>query len=225
MKKILVLLLCLTICVCIVSCGNRSSDDEKKQNTEQTSTSQKDTKHQHNSSQEQSSLWKNAYLEFIERRESDYVFDYRYALIHVDDDNIPELYVIGTNEAEGDSICSYKNGNVIEQKLERMLGGKYIERSGKFLNQNAHMGDYYSDVYTLDKNGFSHILKASYTERYVTSNDKIEIINEYFIDGKSVSKDEYNAAIKDVFDISQAVNFNKKAVSCNSIKKQIAEYK
>ena len=167
--------------------------------------------------------WKTAYLDFIESRESEYDFDYRYALVYVDNDDIPELYAMGVCEADGDLICSYKNGCVIEQRLARMLGGKYVERSGIVINQNGHMGQYYDNVYKLDQNGFSQILKASYTERYVTlENGDLEIINEYFIDGKTVSEDEYNNAVNFAVDLSQTMEFYEKSVSYDIIKQQIA---
>ena len=170
--------------------------------------------------------WKTAYLDFIESRESVYDFDYRYALVYVDNDDIPELYAMGVCEADGDLICSYKNGNVIEQHLGRRLGGKYVERSGIVINQNGHMGQYYDNVYKLDQNGFSQILKASYTERYVTlENGDLEIINEYFIDGKAVSEDEYNNAVHSAVDLSQTMEFYEKSVSYDVIKQQIEDCK
>ena len=176
--------------------------------------------------------WKTAYLDFIESRESEYGkesaygFDFRYALVYVDNDDIPELYAMGTCEADGDLICSYKNGRVIEQRLARMFGGKYIERSGIVINQNGHTGQYYNSVYKLDKNGFSKILNATYTERYVTiENDEFETINEYFIDGKSVSKDEYDAAINASVDLSQTKEFYENSVSYDKIKQQISDCK
>ena len=170
--------------------------------------------------------WKAAYLDFIESRESVYDFDYRYALVYVDNDDIPELYAMGVCEADGDLICSYKNGNVIEQHLGRRLGGKYVERSGIIINQNGHMGKYYDNVYKLDQTGFSLILNASYSERYVTlENNDFEIINEYFIDGKTVSKDEYNNAVNSAVDLSQTMEFYENSVSYDVIKQQIEDCK
>ena len=185
-----------------------------------------------NSTNEEKLPWQTAYLEFIETRESEYGkesaygFNFRYALVYVDNDNIPELYASGACEADGDLIFSYKNGHLIEQHLARMFGGKYVERSGIIINQNGHMGMYYDIVYKLDENGFSQILNASYTERYVSlENDEFEIVNEYFINGKTVSKDEYNAAINATVDLSQAVEFYENSVSYDVIKQQIADCK
>lgn len=224
----LFVLFCFSICLCAcqipTSQNNENTQDLSEENSHtaaipSTSDTQKD---------DGATLleWKAAYLNFIERRESEYAFDYRYALVYVDSDDIPELYAMGVCEADGDLICSYKNGRVVEQRLERMLGGKYIERSGIIINQNGHMGQYYDNVYKLDEKGFSQILNASYTERYVSlENDEFEIINEYFIDGKTVSEDEYNATLNSAVDLSQTVEFYEKSVSYDVIKQQIADCK
>lgn len=234
MKKIILsVLFCFLIC--LYSCQVPT-----QQNNENTQSSLEENSHTANLSASDESKddgamfldWKTAYLDFIESRESEYGkesaygFDFRYALVYVDNDDIPELYAMGTCEADGDLICSYKNGRVIEQRLVRMFGGKYIERSGIVINQNGHMGQYYNSVYKLDKNGFSKILNATYTERYVTiENDEFETINEYFVDGKSVSKDEYDAAINASVDLSQTKEFYENSVSYDKIKQQISDCK
>jgi len=173
--------------------------------------------------------WQTAYLDFIERRErdygreSDYGFEFCYALVYIDHDDIPELYVMGHCEADGDLIFSYKNGRIMEQRLARTCGGKYVERSGMMINQNGHMGYYYDNVYQLDQNGFSQILDASRSERYVPlENRDFEIVVEYFIDDKSVSRDEYRDAVNHAIDLSKTVDLCENAVSYDEIKQQIA---
>ena len=157
-------------------------------------------------------------------KESDYGFDFRYALVYIDNDDVPELYAMGAIEADGDLICAYKNGSLIEQHLARNAGGKYVEKSGIMINQNGHMGRYYDVVYRLDETGFSQILEASYTERYEPlENDDYAIINEYFIDGKPVSKNEYDDAIHHAVDLSKTTKFYENAVPADVIKEQIAE--
>ncbi len=170
--------------------------------------------------------WKTAYLDFIKTREREYEFDHLYSLVNVDGDGIPELYAMGTCEAEGDLVCSYKNGSLISQPLLRTCGGRYIENSGMIVNRNGHMGYYYDNVYKLDENGFSQILDATHTERYIPlGNDEIEIIEEYLIDGKAVTKEEYYAVVNDTVDPSQTVSFSESAVSYDVIKQLIADCK
>lgn len=239
MKKIilsllLVILFCFSMCLCACQVPTQQNDantqDLIEKNTHSTTEpSANDTPKDDGTT---ALDWKTAYLDFIECRErdygkeSDYGNDFRYALVYIDNDDIPELYAMGTCEADGDLICSYKNGNVIEQHLGRRLGGKYVERSGIIINQNGHMGQYYDNVYKLDQTGFSLILNASYSERYVTlENNDFEIINEYFIDGKTVSKDEYNNAVNSAVDLSQTMEFYENSVSYDVIKQQIEDCK
>ena len=173
--------------------------------------------------------WSTAYLDFVERREreygkeSAYGFEFSYALVYIDNDDIPELYALGICEADGDTVCTFRNGRVVEERLERRFGGKYVERSGILVNQNGHMGRYYDNVYQLDQNGFSQILDAVYTKRYVElENGDFDTISEYFIDGKTVSKDEYYDAVNQAVDLSKAVEFYENAVPYAEIKQQIA---
>ena len=232
MKKIILsILFCFLICLCACQVPTQQNNENTQDLIEKNSHTT--TNPSTNDTQKDDGAtffdWKTAYLDFIERRESDYGFDFRYALVYIDNDDIPELYAMGACEADGDLICSFRNGCMIEQYLSRNAGGKYVERSGIVINQNGHMGQYYDNVYKLDQNGFSQILKASYTEHYVplenSKNDDYEIINEYFINGKTVSKDEYNAAINATVDLSQAVEFYENSVSYDVIKQQIADCK
>lgn len=177
--------------------------------------------------------WKSVYKDYIEAREtaygkeSDYGFDYRYALVYIDNDDIPELYASGAFEADGDLICSFRNGRVIEQYLRRNGGGKYVERSGIVLNENGNMGHYYTNVYKQDENGFSEILNVSYTVRYISSeipgDDTHETVTEYFIDDKAVSEEAYHTAISQAVDLTKAVKLNENAVPYDAIIAQITE--
>ena len=162
---------------------------------------------------------KKAYLEFLkDKKESHRLF----ALVFIDNDDIPELYLSGVSEAEGDMICSFKNDIVIYEYLSRTGGGKYIERSGDIINQNGHMRLYYDNVYKLNENGFSKTLDARYTERYEhIGNDEYNTYREYFIDNTPVSEAEYNHAVNSAFDISKAVRLDKNAVSYNAILQQL----
>ena len=246
LKKILSLFvvfvfITMALCACQVTTQHNNNDllsNSQTGNTQESLEEKSDPTTTPNTSNPQNNDnvtfldWKTAYLDFIERRESEYGkesaygFDFSYALVYVDDDNIPELYARGVCEADGDLICSYKNGRIIEQRLARMCGGKYVERSGIIINQNGHMGQYYDNVYKLDENGFSYILNASWTERCVfLETDEPEIIHEYFLDGKNVSKDEYNSAVNSAIDFSQTMNFYENSVSYDVIKQQIEDCK
>lgn len=234
-KKIFSLFLafvCITVVLCACQAPTQQSSEStqnliEESNPTTTAPSENDTE---NDDETAFLDWKTAYSNFIDAREkaygkeSDYGFDFRYALVYIDNDDVPELYAMGAIEADGDLICAYKNGSLIEQHLRRNSGGKYVEKSGIMINQNGHMGRYYDVVYRLDETGFSQILEASYTERYEPlENGDYAIINEYFIDGKPVSKNEYDDAIHHAVDLSKTTKFYENAVPADVIKEQIAE--
>lgn len=178
--------------------------------------------------------WKTVYLEFIENNKNAYK---SYALVYVDNDDIPELYMCGVDEAQGDRICSYKNGTIADAYMNRRGGGKYIERGGSVINQNGHMGNCYTTVYELDENGFTKTLSARVVEHLElvenknpedpTSPWKEEYISsyEYSIEGHPAGEEEYNAAINAAFDFSKALDFYEIAVSYDEIKQQITNWK
>lgn len=166
-----------------------------------------------------SSDWKVAYLEYIELNKG---WNIEYALVHIDGDEIPELYLSGDCEATGDTVCSYKNGTVIEQRLGRKHGGSYIEGSGKLINRNGNMGCCYTNAYTLTDTGFNLIFSADMIERVVQlENNEHQLTYEYSIEGIPVSETEHNAAIAAVFDYAQAQWLHENAVSYDEIKQQI----
>lgn len=157
--------------------------------------------------------WKTAYLEHLEEQKDGHL---SYALIHIDDDDIPELYLSGISEAMGDSVCSYKNGNMIEQPLNRIGGGRYIEKSGEIINQNGNFGRIYTNVYKLTEDGFSLTFHALSTE----SNTAYE----YSVEDKPVSEDEYNAVVDAAFDFALSVPLNENAVEYDVVTQLILDW-
>lgn len=166
--------------------------------------------------------WKIAYLDFLEKEKETHR---SYALVYIDGDDIPELYLSGDCEATGDSICSYKNGTVVEQQLNRIGGGWYIERSGNLINQNGNMGHKYTHVYKLGKDKFELTFKALLVEHNeVLEDDEYKLYYEYSIGDESVNETEYKAAVENAFDFENAVRLNDNSVEYDSIRQQITEF-
>ena len=226
MKKInLALCVCLVslallLCACQVAAdnsGEASTTTLPKPNMQETPSETNQTDNKATTSE-----WKTAYLEFIEKNNGAYT---SFALVFVDDDDIPELYMSGVCEAEGDRICSYKNGTVVDAYMNRRGGGKYVAREGTVINQNGHMGRCYTTVYRLDENGFTPILSALSVEHYEhLGNEEYEITYEYSIEGQAASEEEYTAAINASFDHANALTFYESAVSYDAIKQQITNW-
>ncbi len=145
---------------------NTSSDTQKTFSSQTSSISKKPetdktdlTASKNNSSSKNTSsntdidtAWKKAYKKYvIKALEEGYEsFD----LIYLDNNYIPELYLIGNSEAIGEKICTYHNGKITELSLSRLSGMKYKELSGDFIHSNGNMGAYYDSYYTLKDGKF-----------------------------------------------------------------------
>ena len=223
MRKFISILLCFIILCCTVACDTENVPSEPESNSDKASSESENypTSTTPTTENQVLSECKVAYLDFLkDKKESHRLF----SLVYIDNDDIPELYLSGVSEAEGDMICSFKNGIVVYQYLGRIGGGKYVEKSGNIINQNGHMGQYYDNVYKLDENGFSEALNARYTERYEDIGDgsgRVNTYYEYFIDDTAVSEAEYNNAVNAAFDFSKAISFYDNAVSYEKIVEQL----
>ena len=208
MKKILSIFLCLIFICSIVSCTSQADESTS-------AVSENGNK----SAQQSSADYKRAYLDFLkDKQESHRLF----ALVFIDNDDIPELYLKGSSEAEGDMICSFKNGSIIKQQLNRTGGGKYTPRSGDMINQNGNMGYCYTNVYKLSENGFSETFNALSIEKVeYLEGEEYNLIYEYFIAGTPASETEYNNAVNASFDSSRAVRLDENAVPYEEIVLQL----
>ena len=164
--------------------------------------------------------WKTAYLEFLADKAGEYAV---FALVYVDGDDIPELYLGGCSDAIGDRLCSYQNGSIKHLYIRRAQGGQYIPRSGLVLNYNGTTGYYYTEVFGLTENGFD--CRWSGLDKHGSGHNGF---NEYYgsatyyIDDVRVSKADYEAAIREQIDLEQVVAFHENGVSHEEICLQIA---
>ena len=208
MKKLLSIFLCLIFICSIVSCTSQGDESTS-------AVSENGNK----STQQSSADYKRAYLEFLkDKQESHRLF----ALVFIDNDDIPELYLKGSSEAEGDVVCSFKNGSIIKQQLNRTGEGKYIPRSGDMINQNGNMGRCYTNVYKLNDSGFTKTFNALSVENVEhIGGEEYNFFYEYFVKDAPVGEAEYNTAVDSAFDFSLAVRLDKNAVSYDEIIRQL----
>lgn len=210
LKKAFALFLSL-IFLASLMCACQKNQVQDKESTKEPTNSTKITE------TDATPEWKTAYLNFLEAKKDAH---FSYALVFIDDDDIPELYLSGDCEATGDSICSYKNGTVIEQPLLRIGGGWYIEKRGTVFNHNGHMGATYTHVYKLVEDGFALTFEALSVERF--RND--DLYYEYSIGDNPVTESEYNSALETAVDFENAVRLNENEVNYDSIRQQIIDF-
>ncbi len=105
-----------------------------------------------------------------------------FSLIYVDNNDIPELFIMGGCEADGEKICSYNNGQITEHIFSRLYGTSYAEKSGIISHTNGNMGYYYSDIYELKNGVFTKLHESTmYEDSY---DDNLgDFIYKYTVDG------------------------------------------
>ena len=235
LKKIIALSLCLVVlALTLCACADEPQNSGDNTSVVSSDSDNQSTENPSDVSSEPTGVitpdrlsamgeWQRAYVDFIETKKDDHS---SYALVYIDDDDIPELYMSGICEATGDGVYSLKNGAIIEQRLGRIGGGSYIERRGMFANQNGSQGACYTDVYELTDDGFTKIFNAVSIEKVKTAeNGDLTLSYEYSVEEKKVDKVNYEKAVNESFDFSKSKPLNKNAVSYEEILKQIENYK
>lgn len=166
--------------------------------------------------------WKRAYLEFIEDKGGEFT---AFALVFVDEDDVPELYLGGCSHAIGDRLCAYQAGGIKQLYIRRMQGCQYIPRSGLLVNYNGTVGYYYTEVFSLGTGGFDCLWSG--LEKHGSGHNGF---NEYYgsatyyIDDVRVSKAEYDGAIRGLIDQEKVIPLHENAVTYEEICQQIVDY-
>jgi len=152
--------------------------------------------------------WRKAYIDYLTKDEEMSLCapEFRYTLIYLDDDDVPELFVDTLVEAGGEFIATYYDGKVVDYQFSR-LGSKYIERSGLVYTNTGHM-DYYPVTVTKLENGtfteigsgISYLSKEDH-EKLISGGD---YILTYEWEDETVTEEQYNAKIAELYDLDQS---------------------
>ncbi|MCD8153520.1 MAG: hypothetical protein LUF78_02300 [Clostridiales bacterium] len=146
--------------------------------------------------------WKDTYIAYIREAENE-VAGHQYALVYIDDNEIPELYIEATASVEGDRVCTVgTDGSLVVFDLSRMGGFRYVERSGRFSNENTNMGVYFVRNYTLADGVFEDVE----TERGQSEYDYTVQDYVYTWNGETVTEEEFNSRWNAFMDLSQAIS-------------------
>lgn len=158
--------------------------------------------------------WRQAYADYAGKASKEGFVSF--SLIYVDDDDIPELFLGGDCEATGERICTYKNGQIIEQNFPRLDGTSYIEKSGLIENCYGNMGCYGMDLYRLNNGKFEIVHSGYYEEGYSSLG---EVYVTCYLDGREVEKTELDSTFAGSFDTNRATfAFNGAEYDCESFK-------
>lgn len=138
--------------------------------------------------------WKQIYIDYLNG--SDNANNFEYALVYVDEDEIPELYKHGKQRPMSSEICWIYDGNVYSQRL--MIDGfKYYEKGNLFFSTGTQSGVQGDFVYSLS--GSETIQKAQ-----GTASRAIQGHERFTWNGEDVTENEYNSLRAEAFDFSKA---------------------
>lgn len=160
------------------------------------------TEDENDSKQPVSEEWKQAYLDLMKKPGGDNV---KYKLVYIDDDDIPELYILGNTVAQGDMLCTYREGEVWGMHMYN-YGLSYLERQNSFCDSGGRMDSYFDYVYSLEDEGAIMWHKGEFGAggTRVQYDKEGNFIYEYRWDGTMVSEKEYETNLKKVYDESKA---------------------
>ena len=136
--------------------------------------------------------WNKALEDNIKNDKDKDTYDW-YALIYIDDDDIPEVVKQSKYAGDGDKVATYDkdSGKVTDNQLRR-FGLYYAERENILVNSDGCMDSYYDTVYAI-KNG---VLVETAGGEYGAFDNKTDtdgnlVYEYYWNDGNEISKDEY----------------------------------
>lgn len=149
--------------------------------------------------------WRGAYADFV--KETEYGESSTYALIYVNNDNIPELVMDSGVEAGGCVIVTYDQGETDVLQTSRLYFD-YIEKGNMLCNSDENMGYYYDVVYKIKDGKWEKVAEGNYHD----AGDEPEMdaegayIYEYEWNGRPVSEKEYYRNLSDIYNLADAVN-------------------
>lgn len=148
----------------------------------------------------------NAYKEYIE---SEGLTVWEYAFIDINGDDIYELLLGGSCEAEGNVVLTYSKQGVNAFVTSR-LGYNYIPGQNLFCNADGHMGYYYDNVYSIIDGKWQIVGEGSYSEQYDDNGEIVydqngNFLYKYTWNNMEVTKNNYYSSLAAVYDDTDAV--------------------
>lgn len=156
-------------------------------------------------SSNQADGWKQAYIDYIKAHKGTGEGNETYALVDINNDNIPELYINTGVVSGGDILCTYYNGAVIDQWMWA-YGFSYLEGMNLFRDFGGQSGAYYDKIYCIKDGQF--ILLASgenYVQYDITDFAGNSIENFYWNGVKLASQAEYMNMLNGIYNTQQEI--------------------
>lgn len=146
--------------------------------------------------------WQAAYAEYIEGVE--YGPYNQYALIYVDEDDIPELVICTGTVATACTVLTFHDGEV-DALQTWSLQCNYIEKKNLYWDAYGRMGEFYDQVYTIENGKWVHVLGGEYIAK-LDEDGLITDEYDYAWEGEAVPEDTYYENLHAVYDIEENQN-------------------
>lgn len=201
----------------LVGCGNTPNEvmstNQESLNVEEKNESEEDFIEEDTEVWDLDAPWRKAYIDYLNTNEEiapyaqgDYGFTF--ALIYLDDNDVPELFVDTGVEAGGQYIATYYDDKVVTHHFSR-IGSQYIERSGLVYTNTGHM-DYYpltitkleDGIFTEIGSGISYVSEEDWEK--MTSDENYPYILTYEWEDESVTEEQFNAKVAELYDLDQS---------------------
>lgn len=163
--------------------------------------------------------WKKAYAETINANSKYYN---EYALVYINNDTIPELYMKPKKAKAGDMLCYFSNNKAITFKLTQSGGGSYIEKGGVIYNEFEVLANNTDTViFKFDTTGFEKLFFGRF------NNDKTNYLMCYELGLvateklQATTKQEYEDKVASFINLSKAKKFDAKTLSMSEIAKKL----
>lgn len=162
--------------------------------------------------------WKRMYINYATVLRTKYD---HFALVYIDGDDIPELYMYGNDKAE---LCAFRKDGaapeknvLIAQQLNGVGGGNYHKKSGHFLNVCAE--DQYLAMYVYE-------LTDVFRQTFYGKEDKSVVPPVYYI-GKytgAVSEAEFKEAVNQYIDTNSIEFLHQNAVTFDAFTEYVTNF-
>ena len=185
-----------------------ASQEENEGNTESNTEPTTPVTDSKPNQDENQPAWKKLYANYATINKNSYEF---FALIYIDGDDIPELYLFNSSESQ---ICAVRNNQVISQKLTGVGGGNYHKESGHFLNVYQDNSILYMRVYHL-ASAFSQVFFG----REIKTTDSAT----YYIGDSSepISEEAFKEAVSEYIDTTKTSFMHENALTYDALIEQL----
>ena len=154
--------------------------------------------------------WNQAYASYLrtdaDARDAVSGWDTRYALIFVNDDDIPELVIDTQVEASGCLILTYSSRGVAALQTSR-LNFSYLQRGNALLNSDGNMGYYHDYLYTIENGRWTMQAAGEYECQEPDWDEYGRCTGEgtFIWNDQAVSRVQYYNALEQAFNLYRAV--------------------